>query len=304
MPVAGHEETPLRGVGGYEAAEWRSSADKALLVLEALSAEGGVAQLGVLAARTRLSKPTTHRLLAVLMNHRIVERSGSDYVLGARLLALATQAPSTIAADLVLLQQIAMARLVDLHEHTRSTVFLGVLNDPDVRYLAKIHGSGAARTPSLVLDSAPAWRTAIGKVLLAFASDSAASSPDTVGRPKGAVARVPRAELGAIRGSGLAHNNGDYSPRVVCVATAIFASGDQPLAGIAVAGDVTGLDIVLAGRQLRRTAWSISAELRTATRIGLRVPSTAGETKLDRRERGSASPVPVGGRSVRGSGER
>lgn len=242
------------------------SADKALLVLEALAVEGGVAPLAAIARRANLTKSTTHRVLAVLLDHCMVARSGTDYVLGERLIQLATGSASRRDTHL---QQVANPYLVDLYEHVHATVFLGVLHDLQVHYLVKISGLRPAQTPSLVSDYAPAQRTAVGRLLLAY-HQRPASTPAAVGRSETTGELALQAERLTIRRTGIALNHGSYAPRVACAATLVVGDQYRPLAGLAVAADITHFNPTRVVRQLRRTACAISAQLGTPTPPDLR----------------------------------
>lgn len=133
---------------------------RGLDVIEAV-ADGPIA-LGDLAARLDLTRSTTHRLAAALVERRyltFVPRLG--YQFGPKLLELGFLAQQH--TDLV---QIARPHLEALAAATEDTVHLGVLDSERALYLDKIPGRRRIDINSRVGDRHPLTSTGLGKALL------------------------------------------------------------------------------------------------------------------------------------------
>jgi DNA-binding IclR family transcriptional regulator len=151
--------------GGSGAVEGRTPTGSQTLlrgldVLEAV-AEGPVS-LPELAARLELTRSTTHRLAAALVERRylnFVPREG--YTLGPKLLELGFHAQQQ--KDL---PRVARPHLETLAANTEDTVHLGVLDDDRALYLDKIPGRRRIEISSRVGDRQPLRSTGLGKALI------------------------------------------------------------------------------------------------------------------------------------------
>src|SRR5215213_4001980 len=112
-------------VAARATAEFTASAERVLVVLEALAAGTDPMRLSDLARDVELPKATVHRLLGNLVARGFATRAGRSYALGGRLFELAS------AAEAAGPEQIAgavMPFLVELYERTGGAVCIGVLN--------------------------------------------------------------------------------------------------------------------------------------------------------------------------------
>ncbi|MBI2169394.1 MAG: IclR family transcriptional regulator [Actinobacteria bacterium] len=101
--------------------------DKSIAVLEAVH-DGGAISLAELVERTRLSRPTAHRLASALEAHRLLRRDGDGrYRLGMRLVAWGSAAGGEAG-----LLDAASPVLVDLRDQTGESTQLYV-RDGDAR---------------------------------------------------------------------------------------------------------------------------------------------------------------------------
>ena len=122
----------------------------------------GPLTLSDLAARLDLTRSTTHRLAAALVERRylnFVPRLG--YQFGPKLLELGFRAQQQ--TDIV---QLARPQLEALAAATEDTVHLGVLDHDRALYLAKIPGRRRVEINSRVGDRHPLTATGLGKALL------------------------------------------------------------------------------------------------------------------------------------------
>ncbi|MFG2948406.1 IclR family transcriptional regulator [Streptomyces adustus] len=234
----------------------RAAVDKAISLLVALgdrsSSGTGVSEL---ARRAQLSKTTAHRVLGMLERNGVVERIGTDYRLGERLhhLGRAVYSPgSETVRDLLL------PYLADLYEATRETVHLSVLHDTHVVYLAKLYGHRSAPVPSRIGGRLPAHATAVGKVLLAYDSQAAERAMnEPLGRYTSHTVSTPHelaAELDRIRCTGVAFDDEEYQPGLVCVAAPVLDRGGLPVAALSVAGQRGRTDTRRLSMDVRRIA--------------------------------------------------
>lgn len=168
----------------------RTAVDKAMALLNAF---GEDAYLGVgvseLARRSDMSKSTAFRLLTMLQNNGAVERAGNAYRLGKMIQDLGVRQESTWHGRL---RDTLTPFLADLYELTKQTVHLATLQGKDVVYLNKLYGHLQVRSPSRIGGRAPAYCTAVGKVMLAhdhsatedvLASDLLRWTPHTITEP-------------------------------------------------------------------------------------------------------------------------
>ena len=122
----------------------------------------GPINLGDLSARTGLTKTTTHRLAAALVERgylSFVPREG--YNLGPKLLELGYHATQQIN-----LPRIARPHLEALSDQSDDTVHLGVREGDRALYLDKISGNRRVEVQSRVGERQPLRSTGLGKALL------------------------------------------------------------------------------------------------------------------------------------------
>lgn len=112
---------------------------------------------------TGLPKPTAHRLLAALVDSRLLSvRPAGNYHLGA---LCATLGGAFLAG--VELRDVARPELEQLAAVSGETCHLGVLDGEHVVYIDKIESANAVRMYSRVGMSAPVHCSALGKAMLA-----------------------------------------------------------------------------------------------------------------------------------------
>jgi IclR family transcriptional regulator, KDG regulon repressor len=237
----------------------RAAIDKAFCLLSSLG-EHGSWGLGVseLARRAELSKSTAFRVLGMLERNAMVERVGTKYRLGARLHELGE---SVYAPGQDRIRDLLLPFLADLYEITRHTVHLASLHGTDVVYLAKLYGHRSAAAPSRIGARLPAHCTAVGKVLLAYdpaAATEALSSPlDRLTRHSICDADALAAELMRVRQDGIAVDQEESQPGLICVAAPVLGHYGRPLAAMSVCAP-GGTDMRPVTASLRRVCASAS----------------------------------------------
>lgn len=133
---------------------------RGLEVLQAVS-EGSI-NLADLAHALKLTRSTTHRLAATLVEHRYLTFTPRvGYALGSKLLEL-----GFLASRQMSLPRLARDHLEALAVATGDTVHLGVLDGPRALYLDKIPGRRRIEISSRVGERQPLRSTGLGKALI------------------------------------------------------------------------------------------------------------------------------------------
>jgi IclR family transcriptional regulator, acetate operon repressor len=146
-------------------------ADRVLAALVELAEHPGGITLEELATRLRSPKPTVHRALTALRRAKLAAQvSRGVYVLGDEFFRLAFKnhaaRPESLRIE-PLLQQLA-------HRYGE-TAHYGVLDGMEVVYRAKVDPpEGAVRLTSVIGGRNPAYRTAVGKMLMSYHVDDEA----------------------------------------------------------------------------------------------------------------------------------
>ncbi|MEW2357597.1 IclR family transcriptional regulator [Spirillospora sp. NPDC029432] len=192
--------------------------------------------------RTGLPRSSVHRILDQLVRLKALERSGVRYRLGLGLIEL-----GALAAHQNRLREVALPFLHRLHAATGMPVHLSVLDGHEIVYLEKVGGAPDGRGPSRAGGRQPAYCTAAGKAMLAFAGEErfaevvaagmTARTPFTVTAPQ-----VLRRELAGIRERGVALDREENHRGVACVAAPLRDGGGRPVAAISLSGPPHRLD--------------------------------------------------------------
>ena len=241
--------------------------DRALAILEILSAGGADLSLGEISDKLDLHKSTAHRLIMVLERHKLIERNSVNgrYRLGLKLFELGTRAVSRL--DLRERSRPVLERLV---LETGETVHLCILDDAEVVYLDKVEPARSVRMSSSVGRRNPAYCTAVGKAILAYLPESQVES---IVRKHGLKAMTAntitsflelKGELAAIRDQGYAIDNEEIEEGVRCVGCVVRDFSGGPVAAISVSGPafrLTRQKVKSISRPVVTAANALSAEL-------------------------------------------
>ena len=187
----------------------------------------------------QLSVPrsTVYRILNTLHAHNMVQRRlDGTYVLGPRLLSLASKVRSEATFDLVALAQPIMKRLADA---TGEANKISVLDNQAVVVVASFAGQGQYTLNPAVGQSFPLHAGAASKVLLAHMEPAALekflTSPLTKYTPRTIVdpARLS-SELTRIRKQGWASDRGEHGGSVGAVAAPVTTPSGQVIAALSI----------------------------------------------------------------------
>ena len=133
---------------------------RGLEVVDAVA--GGASTLVDLAIAIGLTRSTTHRLAATLVERRYLDYSRRDgYALGPKLLEL-----GYIAGRQKDLLRVAREHLEALAESTGDTVHLGILDGTRALYIDKISGTRRVEISSQIGERQPLRSTGLGKALI------------------------------------------------------------------------------------------------------------------------------------------
>jgi DNA-binding IclR family transcriptional regulator len=159
--VITHAQAPKR-----QALAGTQTLARGLEVIDAVAA--GATSLADLAAAIGLTRSTTHRLAATLVEHRYLgfSRNGG-YALGPKLLQL-----GYITGQRMDLPRVAREHLETLAASTNDTVHLGILDGERALYLDKIQGSRRVEVSSRIGDRQPLRSTGLGKALILDANET------------------------------------------------------------------------------------------------------------------------------------
>jgi DNA-binding IclR family transcriptional regulator len=138
---------------------------RGLAVLDAVAE--GATTLSELATAIGLTRSTTHRLAATLVEHRYLDFSrGDGYTLGPKLLEL-----GYVTGRRMDLPRVASEHLELLAASTGDTVHLGMLDGSRALYLDKIQGIRRVAVSSRIGERQPLRSTGLGKALILDADE-------------------------------------------------------------------------------------------------------------------------------------
>ena len=229
-------------------------------LLAALSRHVTPVNLKQLAAETRLHPSTAHRILAVMVENRLVDRiEPGTYRLGIRLLELGNLVKSRINV-----RQEALVHMHRLHEELGETVNLSVRHDDEVVYIERTADSHSMmRVVQIIGARAPLHITAVGKLFLAEdGPDKCADYARRTGLPRFTENTLTNTdaflkEIEKIRRQGYAFDNEEAEKGVSCIGAGIFSDDGRLVAGLSVSAPSDRLNRAWAP-QVRQTAERIS----------------------------------------------
>jgi DNA-binding IclR family transcriptional regulator len=237
---------------------------RAAAVVAAFDEDHPALGIAEIARRTALPKSTVHRLVAELVELRVLDRdegAKGRYRLGMWLFELGELVPSHRT-----LSDAALPIMEDLLEATHQRIHLAVLDGIDVVYV-EILGAVDVELASRTGGRIPAHATGVGKAMLAYAPQAVVRERLEAGLPRltprtittpGALAR----ELQDIRTEGTAYDREESHVGISCVAAPVFGSNRRVRAGLSITGRTSAIDPVRYGVAVRTAAFTLSRVLR------------------------------------------
>lgn len=216
------------------------SIDKALDVLEFLSANDGEIGIVEISKQLNMGLSTVHRILATLKsrNYIIQNPKTAKYRLGIKLFELGCEVQST--KNLI---KMVRPYLRELSRITNETANLAILEDKEVIYLDTIESSEILKTGIHQGTRLPAHCTALGKCLLAFLTDS--DFEQLYRRDEQITSLTPQSisswselkkELNKVKEQGYALDLEEYKIGIHCVGVPIFNGKREAIAAISITG--------------------------------------------------------------------
>lgn len=228
------------------------------MILRSFSAKEDELSIGEISRRTGLAKSTTSRLVTELVEYGILEREPGGFRPGLLLFELGEGAPRPRR-----LRRLAYAHMEELRHRTGKTVHLAVLDGTDVVYIEILLARHAPVMPSIVGGRVYAHATAVGKLLLAFASEERREEVISQGLPMVGPRTITdvdvlRDQLRRIARQGFATESSESAPGLACVAVPLRVGGGPPIAAVSVSGSAEDMDIVGIERMLTESMLRLS----------------------------------------------
>ncbi len=218
-----------------------NSLKRALRMMELLAEEGkpvGVTELG---RRMEVDKSMIHRLLSTLANGGYVEQDTETrkYTLGLKIVQLAGMKLNSVQ-----LLSAVKPYLKELAAQSGESVHLAAMVDREILYLDKEEGSAVVTVRGGIGSKCPAHSSAVGKVLLAYASEAELQEVfRRHGLPKYTETTILRftalqEELAKVRAQGYAVDDEETYAGVRCLAAPVRDHRDHVVASLGVSGPV------------------------------------------------------------------
>lgn len=237
--------------------------ERMMHLLDTLAGHSAPVNLKHLALKTGLHPSTAHRILAVMVDNRLVDRiEPGTYRLGIRLLELGNLVKSRISV-----RQVALPHMQRLHQQLGETVNLSVRHADEVVYVERAESSTSMmRVVQIIGARAPLHITAVGKIFLS------ADEPDQwqqyvrrTGLPRYTPntytdAQALALELERIRRQGYALDNEEAEKGVSCIGAGIYNDEGRLVAGLSVSAPSDRLNRTWAGH-VKTAADTISRDI-------------------------------------------
>jgi len=206
-------------------------------LLDALANSPSPASLKDLAQSAALHPSTAHRILAAMVNDRVVERvEQGSYRLGMRLIELGNLAKSRVSV-----REHALPFMRELHAAIGEAVNLSVRREDEIVYIERTSsGRAMMRVVNVIGGRAPLHITAVGKLFLA--GENAADLREYARRTKlpgntrnslTSLAALEK-DLDRVRRQGYAVDHGEAELGVRCIGAGIRDDDGSLIAGLSV----------------------------------------------------------------------
>lgn len=193
--------------------------------------------LSRLAADAGLHTASAHRILAALVAHGLVEKTGSrEYGLGMRWLEVGNRLRARLN-----IRQVAMPQMQVLAEATGETINLIVRRGDEAVYIERVSGGQAMiQVVQMVGARAPLHVTAVGKIFLAEdARSGVLGYAERTGLPAFTTNTLTTLdalsnELDRVRREGIAHDHEEAELGVACLGAPIRDADGNLVAGLSI----------------------------------------------------------------------
>jgi DNA-binding IclR family transcriptional regulator len=245
----------------------RSVLARALAVLEAFDETETTLPVAELVRRVALPKTTVHRMVAELVHHGLLERSGRNVGLGVHLFELGCRVPAQRR-----LREAGLPFMQDLYAATGEAVFLGVCDGHDVVCIVRINGHHGATGPMAEGDRLPLHASAMGKAMLAFSPRSLVHRVIAAGLgPVTAytivVPEVLLQDLARIARTGVAYCREEGYVGETAVAAPVFGPGRTVVGALGMAGPAPRFDPSRLANAVRAVAVGIGRRIGARSKL-------------------------------------
>lgn len=231
--------------------------DRIICILDAVKDLPDPISITDLAHATNMPKSTASRLAADLVDQRYLEREGTGVVLGLRLFELGAR------ASLPHRLRMAAAPIIRaLWGDTGERIGLWVHRDGEMVSITAVPG----RLPMLSTRAgmrSPALTTASGKAFLAFCDDRSVVERISAPLVEDEAARF-RIELGRVRESAIATDEGVAYPGIFAIASPVRSGAGTVIGAISIAGPDGSMDVGRFGPLVRSAGRDLSRRLAAA----------------------------------------
>ncbi len=212
--------------------------DRALQLLEIVSEYPQGLSTKELEGLLELNKVTTHRLLATLENRGFLERVGSNYVIGLKMVEL-----SSMKLNNIELKTEASPYLRQLVGVLKLPVQMAIRDQTEAIFIEKIHTVNSLRMYCQIGKRIPLYCSGVGKALLLQEEDETILAklskvnfekftPNTLETPGQVLEEIKMA-----RETGYAIDNAEHENDIFCIAAPIYDYRGKIIAAISIAGE-------------------------------------------------------------------
>lgn len=229
------------------------SLERALNILNKLSEYPDGISIAHLSKQVGLTKSTTHRLLATLLNMNYVtkDKETDKYKLGLQVLFLSRNLLNN--SDIV---TTAKPYLEKLSREVNETVHLCVEDGGEVTYVDKIESNQTIRMFSRIGSRAPMYCTAVGKVLLSGVDHDhfaeLVSKMEFIPRTENTITSKEEflEEIEKVKKQGYAIDNSENEAFLRCIAYPIFDHKGNIIASFSISGPTNRVTMDLVNNSL------------------------------------------------------
>ncbi len=218
-----------------------TSIERAFAILEFLDGSRRGWNISELSRKLRIPKSTTHVIVLTLqrLGYLTLDAGTREYSLGLKVYGLGRGLMKSFS-----LPERALRPMQRLVQVTRCTSQLAVMADDQAMYIQKVEGPGIIQFDSYVGKRTNLHCTAVGKVLLAYASEQkqehilarksfAHYTSKTITSPN-----LLRKELARVRQRGYAIDDEEEELEVRCVAAPVYNQSGECMAALTIAGTI------------------------------------------------------------------
>jgi DNA-binding IclR family transcriptional regulator len=228
--------SPTHRDGMAAAGDDGGTLSRAAALLDAFDEGHRRLSLAALVYRSGLARSTVHRTAAKMIELGWLQRHEGRYMVGEHLFELASLAPSRYE-----LRDAVLPYMQDLHEATRLTVQLGILEGVDVVLAEKISGHREVGFLAHTGGRVPAYASSLGRAMLAHSDAVIVDAVVEAGMPARTRFTITspellRTELVAVAERGWAVDREEGNIGVSCVGVPVFGLASTVVAALSVTG--------------------------------------------------------------------